>query len=100
MSLHSNEWNVFRSKQMHLIHVNINSQKFFLYIYIHIAEQTKAAVIRITESKPEESIFQLEIQIDNYDLHRCDRNRNNGGVAFYIRGDISYVQKDFYSKCY
>ena len=34
----------------------------------YIAESTKAAVIGITESKLNESIFQLEIQIDNYDL--------------------------------
>ena len=25
-----------------------------------------------------------------------DRNRNGGGVACYIRSDISYVQKDFF----
>ena len=53
-------------------------------------------VIEITESKLNESIFQSEIQIGNYDLLRCDRNRNSGGVACYIRSYISYVQKDFF----
>ena len=43
-----------------------------------------------------ESIFQLEIQRDNYDLLQCDRNRNGGGAACYIRNDISYVQKEFF----
>ena len=33
-----------------------------------LAERTKAAVIGITESKLDKSIFQSEIQIDNYDL--------------------------------
>ena len=61
-----------------------------------IAERTKAGVIGITESKLDESIFQSEIQIDNYDLLPCDRNRNRGVVACYIRSDISYVQKDFF----
>ena len=89
--LHTNEWNVFRSKRIHLIHLNINS--------LLLAEHIKAAVIGITESKFDESIFQLEIEIDNYDLLRCDRNRNGGGVACYIRSDICYVQKLF-SKCY
>ena len=62
----------------------------------YIAERTKAAVIGITESKLDESIFQSEIQIDNYDLLRCDRNRNGGGVACYIRSDISYMQKGLF----
>ena len=61
-----------------------------------IAERTKAGVIGITESQLDESIFQSENQIDNYDLLPCDRNRNGGGVACYIRSDISYVQKDFF----
>ena len=39
----------------------------------------------------------MEIQIDNYDLRQFDGNRNDAGVACYIRSDISYVQKDFFS---
>ena len=95
-SLHSNEWNVFRSKGIHLIHLNVNSLLPKIDELHYIAERTKAAVIGITESKLDQSIFQSEIQIDNYDLLRCDRNRNGGGVACYIRSDISYVQKDFF----
>ena len=95
-SLHSNERNVFRSKGIHLIHLNVNSLLPKIDEIRYIAERTKAAVIGITESKLDESIFQSEIQIDNYDLLRCDRNRNGGGVACYIRSDISYVQKDFF----
>ena len=60
-----------------------------------MVERAKAAIIAKTESKLEESIFQSEIQIDNYDLLQCDRNRNGGGVACHLRSDISYVQKDF-----
>ena len=96
-SLHSNEWNVFRSKGIHLIHQNVNSLLPKIDEIRYIAERTKAAVIEITQSKLDKSIFQSEIQIDNYDLLRCDRNRNGGGVACYIRSDISYVQKDFFS---
>ena len=57
---------------------------------------TNAAVIGITESKLEESIFLSENQIDNYNLLRYDRKRNGEGVAWYFRSDISYVQKDFF----
>ena len=95
-SLHSNEWNVFRSKGIHLIHLNVNSLLPKIDEIRYIAERTKAAVIGITKSKLDESIFQSEIEIDNYDLLRCDRNRNGGGVACYIRSDISYVQKNFF----
>ena len=95
-SLNSNEWNVFRSKIIHLIHPNVNSLLPKIDEICYIAERTKAAVIGITESKLDESIFQSEIQIDNYDLLRCDRNRNGGGVVYYIKTDISYVEKDFF----
>ena len=95
-SLHSNEWDVFRSKGIYLIHLNVDILLPKIDEIRYIAERTKAAVIGITESKLDESIFQSEIQIDNYDLLRCDRNRNGGGVARYIRSDISYVRKDFF----
>ena len=61
-----------------------------------IAQSANDPVTGITEFKPDESIFQTEIQIDNYDLLRYDRNSNGRGVACYIRGDISYVQKDVF----
>ena len=54
-----------------------------------IAQHAKGPVIEITEFKFDECIFQTEIQIDNYDLLRCDRNSNRRGVACYVRGDIS-----------
>ena len=95
-SLHSNEWNVFRSKGIHLIHLNVNNLLPKIDEIRYIADRTKAAVIGITESNLDESIFRSEIQIDNYDLLQCDRNRNGGSVACYIRSDISYVQKDFF----
>ena len=31
-----------------------------------------------------------EIQIDDYKILRCNRNRHGGGVACYIRNDLSY----------
>ena len=83
-------------KVIHLIHQNVNSLQAKIGEIRYIADRTKAAVIGITESTLDESIFRSEIQIDNYDLLQCDRNRNGGSVACYIRSDISYVQKDFF----
>ena len=67
-SLDSYEWDVFRSKRIHLIHLSVNSLFPKIDEIHYIAERTKATVIGITESKLDESIFQSEIKIDNYDL--------------------------------
>ena len=71
-SLNSNEWNVYRSKGIHRIHLNIKSLLPKIDEIRQIAERTKAAVTGMTESKLEQSIFQSEIEIDNYDLLQCD----------------------------
>ena len=64
----------------------------------YIAARTNAAVIGISESKLDEPIFQSEIQISNYELLRCDRNRNDRGVSCYIRRDTGYLQRKQKSK--
>ena len=74
-SLDSNKCNVFKSKGIHLIHLNVNSLLPKIDEICYIAECANAAVIGKTESTLNKSNFQLEIQIDNYDLLRCDRNR-------------------------
>ena len=48
------------------------------------------AIIVISESKPDESVLETEIQIDDYKILWCDRNRHRGLVACYIRNDLSY----------
>ena len=64
----------------------------------HIARLTNAVVIGISESKLDDSLPTSEIPIDEYDLLRCDRNRNRGGVACYIRNDLSYNVKSYFPK--
>ena len=64
----------------------------------HIARLTNVAVIGISESKLDDSVSASEIQIDEYDLLRCDRNRHGGGVACYIRNDLSYNVKSHFPK--
>ena len=56
----------------------------------NIAKSTNAAIIGISESKLGQSVLEPEIQIYDYKILRCDRNRHGGGVAFYIRNDLSY----------
>ena len=54
------------------------------------------AVVGISESKLDKSITNSEILIDNYDLLRCDQNRNGGSVACYFRNDFSYTKKSVF----
>ena len=51
---------------------------------------TNATIIGISESKLDESVLEPEIEIDDYKILRCDRNRHGGCVACYIENDLSY----------
>ena len=85
-----NEWNVFKNRGLHFIHLNINSLLPKIDELRYIAKSTNAAVIGICESKLDASVLDPEISIDNYKILRCDRNRQGGGVACYVRNDLSY----------
>ena len=56
---------------------------------------SEAAVIGILESKLDDSFLSSEIQIEDYDLICSDRNRHGGGVACFIRNNLSYNMKSF-----
>ena len=43
-----------------------------------------------SESRLDSTVLDSEIYIENYEILRFDRNRHGGGVACYIRSDISY----------
>ena len=55
-----------------------------------VAKWTNAAIIGISESKLDESVLEPEIQIDDYKILWCDRNRHGEGVSCYVRNDLSY----------
>ena len=80
-----NEWNVFKNRGLHLIHLNINSLLQKIEELRYIAKSTNAAVIGICESKLDASVLDPEISIDNYKILRYDRNRQGGGAACYVR---------------
>ena len=85
-----NKWNVFKSRGLHFNHLSINSLLQKIEEFRIIAKSTNAVIIGISESKLEESVLEPEIPIDNYKILQCDRNRHGGGVACYIRNDLSY----------
>ena len=96
--LNHDEWNIFKHRGLHFLHLNINSLLPKIDELRHIARLTNAVVIGISESKLDDSVLASEILIDEYDLLRCDRNRHGEGVACYIRNDLRYNVKSYFPK--
>ena len=69
------------------MHLKINSILPKLDELKTIAGNTKAVIIGITECKIDNSISDSEVEILGYCNLRCDRNRNGGKVACYVRQD-------------
>ena len=86
-SLSQSLWKPFENKGLHFLHLNINSILPKLDELKTIAGNTKAVIIGITECKIDNSISDSEVEILGYCNLRCDRNRNGGGVACYVRQD-------------
>ena len=64
----------------------------------HIAKLSNAAVIKISISKLNYSMLTSEIQINEYDLLCCDRNRHGDGVVCYIGNNLSYNIRFYFPK--
>ena len=94
--LNTTEWDIFITKSLHLMHLKISSLLPKIDELRHTASLSNAAVVGISESKLDKFIINSEIRIDNYDILCCDRNRNRGGVACYIRNDLSYTLKNVF----
>ena len=76
-------------EDFHFLHLSVNSLLPKIDELRHLARLTNAAVIRISKSKLNDSMLTSEIQIVGFDLLCCDRNRHGGGVAWYIRSELS-----------
>ena len=83
-------WDPFNNKELHFFHLNINSLLPKIDELRTVARDTKSAIIALTESKLDATIFDSEISISGYNVLRKDRNRHGGGVTCYIRSDISF----------
>ena len=95
----TDNWKVFNKQSLHLIHLNINSILSKINELHVIAKKSRASVKGITESRLDKTVLDEEINVDGYELARSDWNRHGGGVASYIRNDISFnVRGDFSSE--
>ena len=85
----------FKKRALHFVRININTLLSKIDDFQYIFKLSKAAVIGISESKLDDSVLSSEIQIENYDLTCSDINIHGGGVASFIRNDLSYNTKSF-----
>ena len=89
-----NEWNIFRKRGMHFIHININSLLSKIDEGRYVANIKNASIIGISETKLDETIWSNELEVDGYDLVRFDQSRRGRGVACCIESSIAYSYKE------
>ena len=75
----SNEWDVFKARGLQFTHININCLLLKIEELCCIVCLSSAVLNGISESKLDNSIFDLEIEIDGY--MSFDRNGRGGGVT-------------------
>ena len=92
----NNEWDAFKAQGLHFIHININSLLPKIEELRRIAYQSNADVIGISESTLDNSIFDLETKTDGYNILCFERNRHGGGVACYVRNDLSFSKRNYF----
>ena len=92
----NNEWDIFKARRLHFIHIDINSLLPKIEQLRRIACLSNAAVNEISESKLDNTTFDLEIEIDGYNILRFGRNRHGGGVACYVRNDLSFTKRNYF----
>ena len=83
-------WEPFNKNGLHFIHIDINSLLPKSDESVWIANKIKAAITGITESKLDHTVPDIEVNLPVYDILRCERNRNGGGFACYIRKDLCF----------
>ena len=88
--------NVLQKKGLHFIHANVRSIFHKMSDLKIIANNSRAAVIGITETWLDSSYTDACVAIDGYNLIRRDREGHAGGVCAYIRDDLAYnICQDF-----
>ena len=80
----------FEKKGLHCLHLNVRSLLSKIDELKIIAQQSRAAVIAVTETWLDCSVLDNEINIAGYVVIRRDGQRDGGGVCLYIRSDLAF----------
>ena len=89
-AVNTNILETLNKKGLYFFHISTNSLLPKINESKYIANKTQAAIIGITESKLDHTVPDLEVNLPGYDILRCDRNTNGGGVACYVRKDLCF----------
>ena len=79
------KFEVFTRKGLPFIHLNINSLLPKIDELRYITKNANAAVIGISETKLDNTVYDSVVAIDGYNIARSDRNRKGGGAACYTQ---------------
>ena len=79
-----------RGKGLTMIHLNIRSLLKNIEELRMFINEYKADVVTLSETWLDKDILDKEININQYNLERKDRNRNGGGTAIYIQERLPY----------
>ena len=84
------KFDCFKSRGLHFIHLNMRSMLPKLSELKILAHKTRASVIAISETWLDETVTDSEIELEDFNVIRNDRNRNGGGVCLYIKNNIAF----------
>ena len=76
-------------KGLHVIHLNIRSLPNKIDLLRAWVSYNTPHVITLSETWLNNTISDLEMNINNYILYRCDRGTRGGGVATYVSSKLS-----------
>ena len=74
---------------MTIASLNVNSLLFHIEEIRTLVRDLGIHILAINETKLDGNIDDTLVSIDGYSIKRCDRNRNGGGVALYIKDSIA-----------
>ena len=80
-------------KGMHIIHLNVNSLLGKLDQIREMFHDGKVDILTFSETKLDDSVTDVQIEIENYSVIRNDRNRHGGGVCMYVNSRLSYITR-------
>jgi hypothetical protein len=84
------EYKIFKNRGLHFLHVNVRSLLPKIKDIRLLAQNSHAACIGISETWLDETVSDSEINIQNYNIIRRDRDRHGGGVCLFIHSELAF----------
>ena len=81
---------VFKIRVLHFGHLNINSILPKIKQLKSLLINSNSSVLRLTETKLDNTVNNKEVEIVGYNLTRSNRNKMEGGIPCYIQTSIPF----------